>query len=71
VTANSLFLIVRLAAVAAVYFWYASIVGRRNKVQEVLRSVDAHWNQRHDLIPNIVALTGRYTQHTSSGTSGR
>jgi LemA protein len=63
VTANSLVVIAGLAAAAAVYFWYASIVGRRNKVQEALSSVDVHLNQRHDLILNIVALAGRYMEH--------
>ena len=49
--------------VAALYFWYASIITRRNKVREALSSVDVHLNQRHDLIPNIVALAGRYMEH--------
>ena len=51
------------AALAALYFWYVSIVTRRNKVREALSSVDVHLNQRHDLIPNIVALAGRYMEH--------
>ena len=53
-------LLIGAAAVAAFYFWYASIITRRNKVREALSSVDVHLNQRHDLIPNIVALAGRY-----------
>ncbi len=56
-------LIIGAAAVAAFYFWYASIITRRNKVREALSSVDVHLNQRHDLIPNIVALAGRYMEH--------
>jgi LemA protein len=51
------------AAVAGLYFWYASIITRRNKVQEALSSIDVHLTQRHDLIPNIVALAGRYMEH--------
>jgi LemA protein len=51
------------AAVVALYFWYVSIITRRNKVREALSSVDVHLNQRHDLIPNIVALAGRYMEH--------
>jgi len=51
------------AAVAALYLWYATIIARRNKVQEALSSVDVHLNQRHDLIPNIVALAGRFMEH--------
>jgi LemA protein len=54
-----------IAAVAAVglYIWYATIIARRNKVQEALSSVDVHLNQRHDLIPNIVALAARFMEH--------
>ena len=56
-------LIVGAVALAALYVWYASIITRRNKVREALSSVDVHLNQRHDLIPNIVALAGRYMEH--------
>jgi LemA protein len=56
-------IVVVAAGIAALYFWYATIITRRNKVREALSSVDVHLNQRHDLIPNIVALAGRYMQH--------
>jgi LemA protein len=56
-------LVIGATAIAALYFWYASIITRRNKVKEALSSVDVHLNQRHDLIPNIVALAGRYMEH--------
>jgi LemA protein len=58
-----MWLIVVAGGVAVLYFWYASIITRRNKVREALSSVDVHLNQRHDLIPNIVALAGRYMEH--------
>src|SRR3978361_1484780 len=58
-----MWLIVAIAAAAGIYLWYASIISRRNKVQEALSSVDVHLNQRHDLIPNIVALAGRFMAH--------
>ena len=56
-------LIVVAVAVAGLYLWYASIIARRNKVQEALSSVDVHLNQRHDLIPNIVKLAARFMEH--------
>lgn len=56
-------LLVVVAAIAALYFWYVSIITRRNKVREALSSVDVHLTQRHDLIPNVVALAGRYMEH--------
>jgi LemA protein len=45
------------------YLWYASIVRRANKVREALGSIDAHLRQRHDLIPNLVKLAGRFMEH--------
>jgi LemA protein len=56
-------LIVGAVAVVAAYMWYATIVARRNKVQEALSSVDVHLNQRHELIPNIVKLAARFMEH--------
>ncbi len=60
---DSVWLIVAVAAVAALYVWYATIIARRNKVREALSSVDVHLNQRHDLIPNIVSLAARFMEH--------
>lgn len=56
------------AAVGAVvlvilYLWYATILRRANKVREALGSIDAHLRQRHDLIPNLVKLAGRFMEH--------
>ena len=34
------------------YFWYAQLVSRRNRVAEALAGIDVQLNQRHDLIPN-------------------
>ena len=45
------------------YIWYASIARRANKVREALGSIDAHLRQRHDLIPNLVKMAGRYMEH--------
>ena len=47
----------------ALYLWYGSIVRRANKVREALGSIDAHLRQRHDLIPNLVKLAGRFMEH--------
>ena len=62
-SANLVWGLLAVVAIAGLYFWYATIVTRRNKVREALSSVDVHLNQRHDLIPNIVALAGRFMEH--------
>jgi LemA protein len=61
--AGVLLVIVAVAVLGGLYLWYASIISRRNKVQEALSSVDVHLNQRHDLIPNIVQLAARFMEH--------
>jgi LemA protein len=61
--AGGVWWVIVVAALAGVYFWYASIIARRNKVNEAMSSVDVHLNQRHDLIPNIVELAGSFMEH--------
>lgn len=51
------------AALVGAYVWYVTLVARRNKVREAMSSVDVHLTQRHDLIPNLLALAGQYMQH--------
>jgi LemA protein len=51
------------ALLAGAYAWYVTLISRRNKVREAMSSVDVHLTQRHDLIPNLVALAGQYMQH--------
>lgn len=45
------------------YLWYATIVTRRNRVGEALAGVDVQLNQRHDLIPNLLAVARRFMEH--------
>jgi LemA protein len=61
--ASWVWVVVAVGALAGPYVWYATIVARRNKVREALSSVDVHLNQRHDLVPNIVRLAGRFMEH--------
>jgi LemA protein len=61
--AGGVWWVIVVAVLAGVYFWYASIIARRNKVNEAMSSVDVHLNQRHDLIPNIVELASHFMEH--------
>jgi LemA protein len=56
-------LVIVAALLGGGYVWYATLIARRNKVKEAMSSVDVHLNQRHDLIPNIVKLAGRFMEH--------
>lgn len=55
--------IVVAVAVAGLYVWYATIVKRRNRVAEALSGIDVQLSQRHELIPNILAIAKRYLAH--------
>jgi len=52
-----------LAAAVILYVWYGVIVTRRNKVGETLGGIDAQLQQRHDLIPNVLAIARRFLEH--------
>jgi LemA protein len=51
------------AVVVILYVWYATIVSRRNRVQEALAGIDVQLQQRHDLIPNILVIARRFMEH--------
>jgi LemA protein len=54
---------VAVAILAGLYVWYATLIRRANKAKEALASIDVHLRQRHDLIPNLVKLAGRFMEH--------
>jgi len=60
---NPLLWIVLAAVLVVLYVWYARIVARRNRVAEALADVDVQLNQRHDLIPNLLAIAKRFMEH--------
>lgn len=54
------------AAVAVLllfYFWYATIVSRRNASEEALSGIDVQLKKRTDLIPNILKIASRFMEH--------
>lgn len=56
-------LVALLAIPALLYFWYVVIVRARNKVGEALGAIDVQLQQRHDLIPNVLAIGRRFLDH--------
>lgn len=55
--------IVAGVVLAGLYIWYAAIVTRRNRVGEALAGIDVQLSQRHELIPNVLAIAKRYLAH--------
>lgn len=45
------------------YIWYAKLISRRNTAREALSSIDVQLKKRHDLLPNILKLAGRFMTH--------
>lgn len=58
-----LLLIIVLGVVAVLYIWYAMTIRAKNKVGEALGAIDAQLQQRHDLIPNVLAIARRFLEH--------
>lgn len=58
-----LLILLVLAASVVLYVWYGTIATRRNKVGETLGGIDAQLQQRHDLIPNVLAIARRFLDH--------
>jgi LemA protein len=52
-----------ILSAVVLYAWYATIVARRNRVAEALAGIDVQLAQRHDLIPNLLAIARRYMDH--------
>ena len=45
------------------YIWYAKLIARRNAARAALSSIDVQLKKRHDLLPNILKLAGRFMTH--------
>lgn len=48
------------------YFWYVSIISKRNGAQEALSGVDVQLKQRSNLIPNILKIAQKFMEHEKS-----
>jgi len=52
-----------ILSTVVLYSWYATIVKRRNRVAEALAGIDVQLTQRHDLIPNLLAIARKFMEH--------
>lgn len=55
--------IILIAVLAILYFWYATIITRRNKALEALSGIDVQLQKRLDLIPNILKIAKKFMAH--------
>jgi len=52
--------------IAILYFWYASIIGKRNKAKEALSGIDVQLKKRSNLIPNVLKIASKFMGHERS-----
>jgi LemA protein len=45
------------------YFWYVSIVSKRNKALEALSGIDVQLQKRSSLIPNLLKIARKFMEH--------
>lgn len=55
-----------IAVPALLYFWYVSIVSKKNQALSALSSIDVQLKQRLDLIPNILKIARSFMDHEKS-----
>jgi LemA protein len=59
-------LLLAIAVLVIFYMWYASIISKRNKMQEALSGVDIQLQKRSDLIPNILKIAKKFMEHETN-----
>lgn len=59
-------ILVLILPLAILYFWYASIISKRNQAQEALSGIDVHLQMRGELIPNILQIAKKFMEHEKS-----
>lgn len=59
-------LIILVVIIAVLYYVYAQVIQRKNKVQEALASIDVQLKKRYDLIPNILTVANKFMEHERS-----
>lgn len=55
-----------LVPVVIAYFWYTSIITKRNKALEALSGIDVQLKLRSNLIPNILKIAQKFMEHEKS-----
>ncbi len=59
----SIFAIIILVILGIFYFWYASIISKKNKALEALSGIDVQLKNRSELIPNILIIAKKFMEH--------
>ena len=56
-------IIILIATLAIAYFWYVSLIGKKNQALEALSGIDVQLKKRSNLIPNILKIAKKFMDH--------
>jgi LemA protein len=59
-------LLIIILPVVLCYFWYVSLITKRNKAREALSGIDVQLQQRSSVIPNILKIAKSFMDHEKS-----
>ena len=52
-----------VALVVVLYFLYATLIHKKNKVHEAAAGIDVQLNKRYDAIPNLLTIAAKFMEH--------
>lgn len=59
-------LFVTIGIIVVIYVLYASLIKKRNKVEESMSGIDVQLKKRYDLIPNMLHMASKFMEHEKS-----
>lgn len=59
-------LFVIIGIIVVIYVLYASLIKKRNKVEESMSGIDVQLKKRYDLIPNMLHMASKFMEHEKS-----
>lgn len=54
---------IAVALIVMAYFFYASLVQKKNKAKEAFSGIDVQLKKRYDLIPNVLFIANKFMEH--------
>lgn len=54
---------IAVAVILIAYFFYASLITKKNKAKEAFSGIDVQLKKRYDLIPNVLFIANKFMEH--------
>ena len=62
---SAIFWIISGIILITLYFLYAGVIMKKNKVKEASAGIDVQLKKRYDLIPNLLNMAAKFMAHES------